>query len=170
MVNLHLGMIGDDIDEEDDEDADEEGEVPVQVKTQMGGTGSQSIDLSEEVVSETAESLEEALKNLANTHGRENVYLELPELDIDELIIDNKVIHALCETAASDIPKNDLEYGPDFSYRKFLEDVKTDFVKFKRSAQKEVNYLVKEFECKKSAGAYARATTSRTGVLDTNIL
>ena len=33
----------------------------------MGGTGSQSIDLSEEVVSETAESLEEALKNLANT-------------------------------------------------------------------------------------------------------
>ena len=158
-------------DEDDDEDADEEeGEAPVQVKTQMGGTGSQSIDLSEEVVSETAESLEEALKNLANTHGRENVYLELPELDIDELIIDNKVIHALCETAASNIPENDLYYGEDFSYRKFLEDSKTDYVKFKRSAQKEVNYLVKEFECKKSAGAYARATTSRTGVLDTNNL
>ena len=83
-------------DEDDDEDADEEeGEAPVQVKTQMGGTGSQSIDLSEEVVSETAESLEEALKNLANTSGRENVYLELPKLDIDELIIDNEVIHAL---------------------------------------------------------------------------
>ena len=158
-------------DEDDDEDADEEeGEAPVQVKTQMGGTGSQSIDLSEEVVSETAESLEEALKNLANTHGRENVYLELPELDIDELIIDNKVIHALCETAASNIPENDLYYGEDFSYRKFLDDTKADFVKFKRSAQKEVNYLVKEFECKKSAGAYARATTSRTGVLDTNNL
>ena len=53
---------------------------------------------------------------------------------------------------------------------KFLEDTKLDFVKFKRSAQKEVNYLVKEFECKKSAGAYARATTSRTGVLDTSNL
>ena len=36
--------------------------------------------------------------------------------------------------------------------------------------RKEVNYLVKEFECKKSAGAYARATTSRTGVLDTTKL
>ena len=156
--------------DEDDED-DEEGNSP-QVKTEMGGGSNinQDIDLSEEIVSETAESLEEALKNLANTHGRENVYLELPELDIDELIIDNKVIHALCETAASDIPENDLYYGTEFSYRKFLEDVKTDFVKFKRSAQKEVNYLVKEFECKKSAGAYARATTSRTGVLDTNNL
>ena len=36
--------------------------------------------------------------------------------------------------------------------------------------RKEVNYLVKEFECKKSASAYARATTSRTGVLDTSKL
>ena len=37
---------------------------------------------------------------------------------------------------------------------------------FKRSAQKEVNYLVKEFECRKAADSYARATTARTGVLD----
>jgi len=29
-----------------------------------------------------------------------------------------------------------------------------------------VNYLVKEFECKKAADTYARATTARTGVLD----
>ena len=160
-----------DLIDEDGEDVDEE-ENSSQVKTEMGGGSNtnQAIDLSDEIVSETAESLEEALKNLANTHGRENVYLELPELDIDELIIDNKVIHALCETAASNIPENDLHYGEDFSYRKFLDDTKADFVKFKRSAQKEVNYLVKEFECKKSAGAYARATTSRTGVLDTNNL
>ena len=132
--------------------------------------GSQSIDLSEEVVSETAESLEEALKNLANTTGRENVYLELPKLDIDELIIDNELIHSLCKTAVSEIPENDSEMPELYSMAKFIEECKVDFVKFKRSAQKEVNYLVKEFECKKSAGAYARATTSRTGVLDTSNL
>ena len=34
----------------------------------------------------------------------------------------------------------------------------------------QVNYLVKEFECKKAASAYARASTSRTGVLDTTKL
>ena len=39
-------------------------------------------------------------------------------------------------------------------------------VEFKKSAAKEVNYLVKEFECKKSADQYARASTARTGVLD----
>ena len=34
---------------------------------------------------------------------------------------------------------------------------KKQFFDFKKSAQKEVNYLVKEFEMKKSASAYARA-------------
>ena len=45
-----------------------------------------------------------------------------------------------------------------------------EFIKFKRTAQKEVNYLVKEFECRKAADSYARATTARTGVLDTSKL
>ena len=48
--------------------------------------------------------------------------------------------------------------------------VDSQFQEFKKSAQKEVNYLVKEFECRKSADSYARATTSRTGVLDTTKL
>ena len=49
------------------------------------------------------------------------------------------------------------------------EEVDSKFVEFKRNAQKEVNYLVKEFECKKAASSYARATTARTGVLDCSL-
>ena len=45
-----------------------------------------------------------------------------------------------------------------------------DYKEFYRESQKEVNYLVKEFEMRKSAGAYARASTSKTGVLDTTKL
>ena len=41
-----------------------------------------------------------------------------------------------------------------------------EFDEFRVSARKEVNYLVKEFEMKKSASAYARAATARTGMLD----
>ena len=41
------------------------------------------------------------------------------------------------------------------------------YATFKKSAQKEVNYMVKEFECRKSADQYARSSTARTGVLDT---
>tara|TARA_Y100001935_G_scaffold23745_1_gene17275 strand:- start:567 stop:1898 length:1332 start_codon:yes stop_codon:yes gene_type:complete len=46
------------------------------------------------------------------------------------------------------------------------EKVDNEYRLFRRSAQKEVNYLVKEFECRKSADAYARATVSKTGLLD----
>ena len=51
-----------------------------------------------------------------------------------------------------------------------FDTVDADYKQFKKSAQKEVNYLVKEFECKKAADSYARASTSRTGVLDTSKL
>ena len=44
--------------------------------------------------------------------------------------------------------------------------LKTNFNKFKKDSMKTVNYLVKEFEMKKSATAYKRATTDKTGVLD----
>ena len=51
-----------------------------------------------------------------------------------------------------------------------FESVDSDFNDFKKSSQKEVNYLVKEFECRKSADAYARAGQSKTGVLNTTKL
>ena len=54
----------------------------------------------------------------------------------------------------------------DKSYEYVYGDSDREFMSFKKSAQKEVNYLVKEFECKKAADSYARANTSRTGVLD----
>jgi hypothetical protein len=41
---------------------------------------------------------------------------------------------------------------------------------FKRNNKKTINYLVKEFEMKKSASAYSRATTSKTGVIDPVLL
>ena len=50
------------------------------------------------------------------------------------------------------------DYYDQYGMKKYLDETEKDFAKFKKSAQKEVNYLVKEFECKKSASAYARAT------------
>jgi len=108
----------------------------------------------------TAQSLEDALKELASNEGWENVYLELPKLEIDEIIIPNKEIHARFD-----------EWNEFLEVNKVTEDqifgvVDKEFQAFKKSAQKEVNYLVKEFECRKAADSYARATTARTGVLD----
>ena len=51
-------------------------------------------------------------------------------------------------------------------YVKYWNWIKQDFLKFKKDSSKTVMYLVKEFEMKKAATAYKRATTDKTGVID----
>ena len=85
------------------------------------------------------------------------------------LIAKNIDIHNHIDKSFSHQQKLHNEHSEEHKYpsMNLFETVDLDFKKFKVSAQKEVNYLVKEFECKKSADSYARASTSRTGVLDT---
>ena len=118
-------------------------------------------ETNEEPEVKTMESLEEALKQLVENGGPENVYLELPKLDLNKIIVPNSEIHDKCkEYWGSWIEEQ------EHSTEEIFGEVDKKFVEFKRSAQKEVNYLVKEFECRKAADSYARATTARTGVLD----
>ena len=51
-------------------------------------------------------------------------------------------------------------------YKMYWNWIKQDFLKFKKDNTKTVMYLVKEFEMKKAATAYKRATTDKTGVID----
>ena len=120
---------------------------------------------NEEPQVETAAALEQALKDLSNLEGRESTYFELPKVDLEKIIVSNEDIHNNCNTHWVDYAKNS-----ERSYEDIFINVDLDFIQFKRDAQKEVNYLVKEFECKKSASAYARAATARTGILDTRNL
>jgi len=122
---------------------------------EMGG------EKNEEPEVKTMESLEEALKELLNNSGPENVYLELPKLDLKKVIVSNDQIHSGCKETWNTFIKE-----REYKYEDIFGEVDKQFVEFKRSAQKEVNYLVKEFECRKAADSYARATTARTGVLD----
>ena len=45
-----------------------------------------------------------------------------------------------------------------FPTRDWHAETDSKFYDFKKDARKEVSYLVKEFECRKSASAYARAS------------
>ena len=98
-------------------------------------------------------------------------YLEVPKVDVDKVVASNKQIHqqlndhwvdqltpkeyycAYTETTKMTEPR---DFGP----------VDAEYDRYKKSSQKEVNYLVKEFECKKSADAYSRSFSSKTGTLD----
>ena len=114
---------------------------------------------------QTAESLESHLQDLVRENATENVYLEVPDLNLDAIIATNEDVHKEIDRSW----KSQVDFIEEHTDRKsnLFEEVDAEYNQFKRDAQKEVSYLVKEFECKKAASAYSRAATSRTGVLDT---
>ena len=116
---------------------------------------------NEEPEVKTMDSLEESIKDLVNSNGTENVYLEIPQLDLKNVIVSNDEIHNRCR-----VEWQEQILNRKLSYKDVFEEVDKQFNQFKRYSQNEVNYLVKEFECRKAANSYARATTARTGVLD----
>ena len=119
--------------------------------------------LTDEPEVQTADALQENLQDLVDTDSRENVYVELPNVDLKHIIAPNEEIHQVIDDWFR-IQQNNC------SHINLFAKADEEFIKFKRNAQKEVNYLVKEFECKKAADSYARSTTARTGVLDTSKL
>ena len=134
--------------------------VTMDQDTPSGG-GAQPSKEHGEFESKTAQSFEEKAEELTNKFGEETTYAELPEIKLENVIIPNEYIHNRTQ-----------EYYTDSSFwvKDWHSQVISEYVKYKKSAEKEVSYLMKEFECKKSANQYARSSTARTGVLDTSKL
>ena len=128
------------------ENEDEEEEEEEEVEGPGGGE-----------TSETQSAFDSASEKLSSSYGRNPIYVEIPEaIDLDSIIVDWTTLHDWIDKNAAE-PET-YEYVDNLYYE------------FRKQSQKEVNYLVKEFECRKSADAYARAGQSKTGVLDTSKL
>ena len=120
--------------------------------------------VSEAVTDKTFQDNLENLNNKEKSSYYEPEYVELPELNLKTVIARNSVVH---EYLSKYWRMSQEHYDKESrATRDIFETVDNDYRLFRRSAQKEVNYLVKEFECRKSADAYARATVSKTGILD----
>ena len=116
----------------------------------------------------TDKTLQDNLENLnKKTFGehREPEYVELPDLNMKTVIARNSEVHEYLNDHYSKSQKH-FDQNSDAKPFDIYEKVDSEYRLFRRAAQKEVNYLVKEFEMRKSADAYARATVSKTGVLD----
>ena len=127
-----------------------------------GGGGASGPD---EERSETQKAFDQNAQGLntdrAWSQGAE--YVEIGKNNLDEIIVPFNTIHKYIEQSW-------IEQQEQKEDVNLFEHADKEFREYKASAQQEVNYLVKEFECKKSADAYARAATSKTGVLDTSKL
>ena len=151
------------VDEDAKEEVQHESDEQIEDSQEPISTGQeiQSQEKEDDLKVETADSLSDNIKDLVNEHSDETVYLEVPKVNLDTVIASNADVHDYINWWWSRYDEWDT---PVFAHPD------QEFIKFKRNAQKEVNYLVKEFECRKAADSYARASTARTGVLDTSNL
>lgn len=142
---------------ENDADIDEDTENPTIDAQDDPGAG------WDDESSNTQRAFNESQQTLNNNGGTETNYVELPEVDLKKAVIpfDDILNHLSEHYSAEDMHER---------YAQSYDWISGMYQQFKHDAAKEVNYLVKEFEMKKSADAYARATTSRTGVLNTSKL
>ena len=116
----------------------------------------------------TDKTLQDNLENLnKKTIGehREPEYVELPDLNMKTVVARNSEVHEYLNDHYSKSQKH-FDQNSDTKSFDIYEKVDSEYRLFRRAAQKEVNYLVKEFEMRKSADAYARATISKPGILD----
>lgn len=129
-----------------------------------GGFGQEASDThskKDELTSKTSRSFDEKSQDLVDKYAQETHYVELPKMNLETMVIPNSFIHE----------KAKYYYNNNSSWvRETFDFTCKEYNTYKKSAEKEVSYLVKEFECKKSADQYARSSTARTGVLDTSKL
>ena len=148
---------------------------------QIGGGTNLGTDFTtvKETECVTEEALAESIETLVDEDSREWVYLSLPKIkDINKVIIGHKKIQ-------EDLIQHfDYEYNKDLDptensdwrqhqikeQRAAIDFSKDHYLKFKKSTGKTVNYLLKQFEMKKSADQYKRQATSKTGVINTQSL
>ena len=121
-----------------------------------------------ETESITDKALQESLETLVDADAREWVYLNLPKIDLDKAIVGHKKIQEDLHFGLYGQSCRDKQFH-DYYYDS-LHYAEKHFESYKKEAQRSVNYLVKQFEMKKSAAEYKRAATSKTGVIDTQSL
>ena len=162
---------------ESEESVDEQSEQQSQTSEVSGPSGQQQqkqqeqetfdVDEPGEERSETQSNFDRSAEKLTNKFSNNPVYVEIPEsVDLPTYIADWTEVHDWID----EYRNNFMNGGEGIDRSDRYDDVDKSYREFRKQSQKEVNYLVKEFECRKSADAYARAGQSKTGVLDTTKL
>jgi len=151
----------------EEENANEGSPVGNQSKQRQDVQNSGDLDEPGEEGSKTQDAFDKAAESLTNRHANNPIYVEIPDtIELTDYIADWTEVHDWIDEQREVF----FAGGDKIERSDRYDDVDAAYREFRKQSQKEVNYLVKEFECRKSADAYARAGQSKTGVLDTTKL
>jgi hypothetical protein len=119
-----------------------------------------------EPVSSTDESLRSNIANeFGNLDGREITNLFINEtIDVKEFVVGYKEVLSLTSDMTNILTTYNSNKEVELERMSRRKDAL--YSEFMTNNKKTINYLVKEFEMKKSAANYSRATVSKTGVID----
>ena len=137
-----------------DEDSDKKKESNTIGANGAGGEGNAT-----ELRSLTNDDMDSAVKGITDTEARQRDYCELPKVNLKNLIIPYKKF--IRDIMIYDKARHDDEYS-----KQQINKAKNRTLKFMKESSNVVNYLVKEFEMKKNAKLYARASQDKTGIID----
>ena len=153
----------------DDPDFETSNEIDDDDEIDGNSAGNQAGDWTNIDQSDTQDAFDNNSEKLRDTDGKETTYINLPEVRLDKVVVPFDVINEYLTDHFHDEKTLQESNHTNYIANAILKDT-NDFKQYKKSASKDVNHLVKEFEMKKSADSYARQSTARTGVLDTSKL
>jgi len=145
----------------EEQDGDSENKSTADEQTEQQETGGFQGGSSDEMDATTDAAFEQAMEELTKQVYSESVYFELPKFTADQVVIPCADILKEHRNHFGRLQENDSEQ---------IQIAEDAWKKFRKNSQQEVNYLVKEFECRKAASTYARSSSTKTGVLDTSKL
>jgi len=137
-----------------DEKDSEENETE-ESKTPTGGKGGSD---GKKITATTDDAYNESSKDLLDEDAREINYYQIPKVNLDDIIVRYDEINTELEQFWTTIDSTLY----DGMKKTFADSVN----KIRQDSKKTISYMVKEFEMKKAADLYARASTSKTGRLD----
>ena len=138
--------------EESDEDEDgEETEEQETVNSKGAGADTPMTATTDDASSESA-------KQMLDEEAPELGYYQVPKANLKNIIVRyDEIMKELDQYWSTSYPRD---------YEKSKVFYGNDITKLKLESKKTISYMVKEFEMKKAAEQYARASTSKTGKLD----
>jgi len=105
------------------------------------------------------------IDSLRDKDAKDRVYGRIPDTSKLDLVVSYEKL--LSDFKKVIVRNTSKEIDPCWTaHARYVESVLTQLDTMKKESKKTVAYMVKEFEMKKSADAYARAAVSKTGSLD----
>ena len=144
--------------------SDSEGEKSEEEATggKTGGLG----QLTNEIQAGTVLEWEQRKEDLNDDSGRDYWYANIPESNLDSIINYKDCLKDLKEWYVDGGLNNSSRSDDSGFYDAYIEAAYKYATKIEKDSMRTVNYLLKEFEMKKSADSYQRASVAKTGVLD----